>query len=67
MKSDQGKNQGIATINSVVFYSLKSGFSMHECRKKMAFACPPFCPLEVVFVLEITLESPIIPFARHEC
>jgi len=66
MKSDQGKNQGIAAINSVVFYKLKSGFSTYECRQNVLLACPPFSPLEVVVVLDITLDSPIIPFARHE-
>ena len=65
MKSGQGKNQGIAAINVVVFYLLKSGFSTYKCRHNMLFACPPFCPLEVVVVLEITSDSPIIPFASH--
>ena len=67
MKSDQGKNHGIAAINSVVFYSLQSGFSTLKCRQNMLFACPPFCPLEVVVVLEMTSDSPIIPFASDEC
>ena len=66
MKSDQGKNHGIAAINSVVFYSLLWGFSTYKSRYDIHVVCPPFCPHEVVVVLGMTSGFPSIPFARDK-